>query len=592
MFKVPNRLSFLYRIKKFRRNITDLPQCDANYTPLTPLTLLKHTVKHHPFKIAYVHGKLISRTWEDMFRRVLRFISVLQVLGIENGRDDVVSIIAPNTISIFEAHYAVPGAGAILHSINTRQDVKTIAFQLKHAKSKILIVDSEFSELIKRVMETYTDGEIKPIIIDSIDSEYQMIESIKDKKLLCGGGNLILEDLLQKDGSLAPVDEAIFKLPKDEWASISLNYTSGTTGDPKGVVCHHRGAYLNAINNVIEGNIERYSGYLWVVPMFHCNGWCFPWTVAATVSTSYFMRNVRADTIFDLIDRYKITFMSGAPVTMNTMLAYPDRFKFRHKVRIWVAGAPPPPPVIRQFEKETGVSVTAAYGLTEVYGPMALHLEHPISDSPKSPSENLHHKEDELGSQRTYLSAGVLSGEMTVRDPNTLVEIPSDGHTLGEVMIRGNIVMRGYLHNEKSTKNVFAGGWFHTGDLAVSHPNGRLEIKDRAKDIIISGGENISSIEVECTLLEHPLVLDVAVVAMEDNIWGEVPCAFIVKKSLVSVTTASDSDCLSEDIIKWCRTKLAGFKSPKKIIFCDTLPKTITGKIQKHLLRNMITAEN
>lgn len=526
-----------------------------------------------------------------MYERVLRFIAVLKSLGINYGNEDVVSIISPNTVSIFEAHYAVPGAGAVLHSINTRQDINTISFQLKHSKSKIIIVDSEFSELMKQVLQTYSadENEIKPVIIDSIDPEYQIIDNIIDKTQLCGGGQFILEDLLEYDNHTIKnqdsVDnEELLKLPTDEWASISLNYTSGTTGNPKGVVCHHRGAYLNAINNIIEGQIERYSGYLWVVPMFHCNGWCFPWTVAASVSTSYFMRNVRAETMFDLIDRYKITFMSGAPVTMNIMLAYANRFKFKHKVRMWVAGAPPPPPVIKQFEKETGVAVTAAYGLTEVYGPMALHL------NDASLSLICDGREEEnaagAGAHRTYLSAGVLSGEMTVRDPETLEELPADGQTLGEVMIRGNIVMKGYLDNDIATSTAFEGGWFHTGDLAVSHPNGRLEIKDRAKDIIISGGENISSIEVECVLLEHPIVLDVAVVAMDDASWGEVPCAFVVKRS--GGNGAVVADCTEEEIIQWCRSKLAGFKRPKKIVFCDSLPKTITGKIQKHVLRKMI----
>jgi fatty-acyl-CoA synthase len=395
--------------------------------------------------------------------------------------------------------------------------------------------------------------------------------------------------------------------PDDEFDAISLNYTSGTTGNPKGVVCHHRGAYLTSMINVVEWNMPLYSKMLWVVPMFHCNGWNFPWTMAAVAGTNYFLRQIRPAQMFDIIERHQVQYFAGAPVTMNTLLAHPQKFKFKHQVKCWVAGAPPPPAVIRRFEAEIGVNVQCAYGLTETYGPMGTHnvdpdwlLTHPSAE--------------ELLIKRTFLTADGTVEDFRVLCPETMTEVPADGVTVGEVMIRGNIVMKGYLGNEKATKEAFEGGWFHSGDLAVSHGNGRIELKDRSKDIIISGGENISSIQVENHLLDHEWVGEVAVVAMADEKWGEVPLAFVVPRPGLGVTIVlSDSvknadgsmvahDALhgqslnhpdgktltAADFMAWSRTKMAGYETPKKIVFIDSLPKTSTGKTQKHILRSMI----
>ena len=355
-----------------------------------------------------------------------------------------------------------------------------------------------------------------------------------------------------------------------------MNYTSGTTGNPKGVLLHHRGAYLNAISNPLELNMPKHSKYLWIVPLFHCNGWCFAWSMAAVAGVSYFIRQVRPGSIFNLIEKHKIQFLAGAPVTMNTMLTYPEKRRFTHGVRMWTAGAPPPPSVIRRFIDEIGVTVQTAYGLTETYGPISCHNVDPVWLEEGE-------TDDSILERCTYQNHNALVEDMTVRDPETMLEVPHDGTTMGEVMIKGNIIMKGYLNNETATNEAFMGGWFHSGDLAVSHGRGRIQIKDRSKDVIISGGENISSIEVENILVTHPYILEAAVIAMPDEKWGEVPCAFVT----LNFHVKESAELTPEMVMKWARTKMAGFQTPKRVIFCD-LPKTSTGKVQKHELRKRL----
>eukprot|EP01038_Epipyxis_sp_PR26KG_P008148 gene8148-11029_t len=534
----------------------------ANYAPLTPISLFHRTIKMYPSLTAYSHGTL-HRSWKEVGIRVRQLASALTKHGIK--KNDIVSIMAPNSPAIFEAHFAIPGSQAVLHTINTRLDATTIAYQLQHSESKLVFVDSEYSILMNEVQAKLTSAGVKlPFFIDINDPEYVSSTPVTPV------GMIDYESFLATgDGgkSLLPCD--------DEWDAITLNYTSGTTGNPKGVLTHYRGAYLNAISNQVEWNMEKFPRYLWIVPMFHCNGWCFPWTMAAATGTSYFLRQIRAESIFRIIEKYRIGYMSGAPITMITMLSYPEKIKFKHPVKFWAAGAPPPPAIIQKCTEELGMHIQTAYGLTETYGPISNHIPDPYW-------KELNLSDEEILKRTTYQTHNALIEEMTVIDPDTLIPVPADGTTMGEVMMRGNIVMKGYLKNPTATEECFKGGWFRSGDLGVNHGNGRIELKDRSKDIIISGGENISSIEVENIMLTHPNVLEVAVVAMPDEKWGEVPCAFVKLNDI-----ADKSSLTGEVLMKWCRTKMAGFQSPKRIIFTE-LPKTSTGKVQKNLLRKLL----
>jgi fatty-acyl-CoA synthase len=479
------------------------------------------------------------------------------------------------------------------------------------------LVDTEFSSLIQEALALMKEGEkegekdktnivIVQIVDDPMHPALASLESIDYEDLLVlGDPNIIL------------------KLPDDEWDAISLNYTSGTTGNPKGVVSHHRGAYLNSLGNMLEWNMPIHAKFLWIVPLFHCNGWCFPWTMAVSAGTSYFLRQIRAGPIFEIIEKYKVQYFAGAPVTMNTMLAYPDKYRFKHEVKMWAAGAPPPTSVIKRFKEEIGVSVQCAYGLTETYGPICTHnvdfewlgstgsSDNDEKNNTASSSSSIfdYRKGDplcveviadsklkgfrapltahELLLKSTYLSCDTTVEDLKVFNPETMVEVPADGLTIGEVMVRGNIVMKGYLGNEKATMEAFEGGYFRTGDLAVHHGNGRIEIKDRSKDVIISGGENISSIEVEAILLTHHMIDEAAVIAMPDEKWGEVPCAFVTLRAATTSTTEGGAPT-SVELIAWARTKMAGYQAPKMIRLVDALPKTSTGKVQKNVLRNMI----
>ena len=513
---------------------------------------------HHYIIAAYVHGSCTA-TWGEVYTRIKKFSSALVKIGVNEG--DVVSIIAPNTPSIFEAHFAVPGCRGVLHTINTRLDAKTIAFQLNHAETKVLMVDTEFGKLVKDALELLPAEMSRPLIIDIQDPEFT-----DDCGELCGDGVIKYEEFLASGD-----DGRELLKPNDEWDAIGLSYTSGSTGNPKGVVNPHRGAYLNAIANAFETNIGRFAQYLWIVPLFHCNGWCFAWTMAAIAGTSYFVRQVRGDAIIDVVNKYQVRYICGAPVVMNIILSSNDGRKFNQTVKYFTAGAPPPPSVIKRFQDEMDAEVLCGYGLTETHGISSFGHPDPIyADLP----------EQERLAKGNHVSVNVLQGNLEVYDPKTMKPVPADGETMGEVVFRGNVVMKGYLDNPKATEEAFEGGWFRSGDLGVAMPNGRIALKDRSKDIIISGGENISTIEVETILLTHPAVSEIAVVAMPDEKWGEVPCAFVILHPHFKDT--SDSEILS-----WARTKMPGFMTPKRVIFSE-LPKTSTGKIQKHELRKQL----
>eukprot|EP01032_Pedospumella_encystans_P018091 gene18091-20605_t len=514
----------------------------------------------YPSKPAYVFEH-ITRTWGEVGARVNRFASALHLLGV--GRGDVVSVMAPNAPPMYEAHFAVPSIGAVLHSINTRLDVATVVYQLKHSEPKVLIVDNEFTPIMREVIETLHQENIKlPTFI-----------SIGDAHFTDAISKLDYEDFLK-------TGDTTFTLPDgvDEWDAISLNYTSGTTGNPKGVVCHHRGAYLNSVSNIVEWNMEPFAKLFMIVPMFHCNGWNFTWTMANVAGCCFFVRHVRPESIFDIIDSHKVGYMCGAPITMITMLNYPQRFKFSHTVKMLTGGAPPPPPLMKRFTEETGVSIRTSYGLTESYGPATLHHPDPEWTEVQKLSE------DTLLARCTVQAQTVIEESVRILNPETMQEVPADGATLGEVMIRGNIMMKGYFKSPEATQAAFKDGWFHTGDLAVSHGRGRFEIKDRSKDIIISGGENISSIQVETVLITHPGVMEVAVVAMPHEKWGEVPCAFVARDPAASPEHRAVTEA---ELIAWARTKMAHWQAPKKVIFSE-LPKTATGKVQKNILRTMV----
>lgn len=522
----------------------------ANYVPLSPLTFLERAASVYPKLTSIVHGNL-RYTWAETYERCRRLASALHQRGI--GEGDTVAIMGFNTPAMFEAHFGVPMTGAVLHSINTRLDAPTIAFMLQHSEAKILLTDREASPIISQALKMIEQA----ITVIDIDDE------------LAVGGELVGETTYE--AFLADGDPAfVWQLPQDEWQAISLNYTSGTTGNPKGVVYHHRGAYLNAVNNVLAWSLPKHPVYLWTLPMFHCNGWCFPWTLAAVVGTNVCLRRIDVNLIYELIASENVSHYCGAPTVHSMLINAPaeTRAKKQHLVKGMIAAAPPPAAVLAAMEQNQ-FDITHVYGLTETYGPAVLCEWH-------DEWNELTLDERARMKARQGVRYHMLEAIM-VADPETLMPVPADGETLGEVFFRGNIVMMGYLKNEKATNDAFANGWFHSGDLGVMHPDGYIELKDRSKDIIISGGENISTIEVENILYRHPAVLEAAVVARPDQQWGETPCAF--------VTLRPDAPPVSEaEIIEFCRNNMARFKVPKKVIFA-ALPKTSTGKVQKYLLR-------
>ncbi len=530
----------------------DLPRNEANFAPISPLSFIERTAEVYPDRLAIVHGAL-RQTWAQTYARTRQLASALQKAGI--GKNDTVAVMLPNTPPMVEAHFGVPMAGAVLNALNTRLDPEAIAFMLDHGEAKAVIVDPEFAGTMVKALKLRTRNE-PLLVIDVQDAlftgESQPIGSTTYEAFIAGG-----------DPAFA------WQLPGDEWDAIALNYTSGTTGNPKGVVYHHRGAAMNAISNVLEWDMPKHAVYLWTLPMFHCNGWCFPWTVAARAGVNVCLRRVEAQTIFDLMRDHGVTHYCGAPIVQGLLVNAPAEMKagIPAGIKAMVAGAAPPASMIEGME-QMGFDLTHVYGLTEVYGPATVCAKH---DS---------WNDLDIG-ERARLNArqGVryhLERDVRVLNPETMQPVPLDGETMGEIMFKGNIAMKGYLKNPKATQEAFAGGWFHSGDLAVQYADGYFKIKDRSKDIIISGGENISSIEVEDVLYRHPDVLAAAVVARPDPKWGETPCAFVELKFGAHTTP--------EDIVRHCKQHLAGFKVPRFVVFGE-LPKTSTGKIQKFELR-------
>jgi 3-(methylthio)propionyl---CoA ligase len=534
---------------------TDLDRNPANFQPLTPLTLLERAASVFPAHTAIIHGPL-RRTYAEFYARSRRLASALARRGIRRG--DTVSAMLSNTPAMLEAHYGVPMTQGVLNAINTRLDAAVIAFILDHAETKVLITDREFSKVIKEALAL---AKTKPLVIDYDDPQC----TNKGERL----GEMDYEELLSEGEP-----DFAWRMPDDEWDAISLNYTSGTTGDPKGVVYHHRGAYLLALGNVLTCGMGKHPVYLWTLPMFHCNGWCFPWTLSIVAGTHVCLRAVRAAPIYDAISAHQVTHLCGAPIVMSTLLNAPDAEKkpLPHVVQFATAAAPPPEAVLAAM-KEAGFNVTHVYGLTEVYGPACVNDWNADWDKLR-PTEQAARK------ARQGVRYPVLEA-IDALDPVTMEPVPRDGSTLGEVMFRGNVVMKGYLKNAAATAQAFEGGWFHSGDLGVMHPDGYIQLKDRSKDIIISGGENISSIEVEDALFKHPAVQAAAVVAKPDEKWGETPCAFVELKPGAKAT--------ADELIAWCRGNLASYKVPKYVVFTE-LPKTSTGKIQKFRLRDMAKA--
>jgi fatty-acyl-CoA synthase len=527
----------------------DLDRNQANYTPLTPLSLIARTAYTYPRNLAVVHGDR-RYTWAETYARCRRLASALAASGI--GIGDTVAVMAVNTPEIFEAHFGVPMTGGVLNTLNTRLDAEALAFMLRHGDAKVLITDTELAPTVAKALALLDE---KPRVVDIDDASGPGGERLGtiDYEAFIAGGN----------------PEYDWQLPSDEWNAISLNYTSGTTGNPKGVVYHHRGAYLNALSNIIDWGMPRHAVYLWTLPMFHCNGWCFPWTMAANAGTNVCLRKVDPKPIFDAIRTHKVTHYCGAPIVHLSLINAPAEMKkgIDHVVHCLVAGAAPPAAVIEGMER-MGFDITHVYGLTETYGPAAVCGKH-------TEWEELDIEARTERNGRQGVRYTVEEG-MTVMDPETMTEVPWDGETMGEIMFRGNITMKGYLKNPKATQEAFAGGWFHSGDLAVMQPDGYVKIKDRSKDIIISGGENISSLEVEDVLYRHPSVMAAAVVAKPDEKWGETPCAFVELKPGASTTET--------ELIEHCRRHLARFKAPRYVVFGE-LPKTSTGKIQKFVLR-------
>ena len=528
----------------------ELDQLAANFVPLSPLSFIERTAKVYPNRLSVIHGDR-RYTWAETYARSRQLADALSKRGI--GKGDTVAIMGANTPETYEAHYGVPMTGAVLNTLNIRLDAATIAYILDHGEAKVLLTDREFSPTVKEALE---QCEASPIVID-IDDE------------LANGGELIGEMDYETfiSGGSADFD---WSLPDDEWHAISLNYTSGTTGNPKGVVYHHRGAYLNAIGNIMAWNMDMHPVYLWTLPMFHCNGWCFPWTIAAYAGTNICLRNVSAKGIFDAIADHKIDHFCGAPIVLGMIVNAPkdEQKPFDYTIHVMTAGAPPPATILQSMSN-AGFDVTHAYGLTETYGPATVCAwQDDWDDLPAT--------EQAAMKSRQGVNYVVLD-QLNIIDPETMEPVPADGETMGEVMFRGNNVMKGYLKNPAASKEALSGGWFHSGDLGVMHPDGYIQLKDRSKDIIISGGENISSIEVENALYQHPGVLAAAVVAKADDKWGETPCAFIELKP-------GAGDVTEEEIIQFSRDNLAHFKCPRHVVFGE-LPKTSTGKIQKFVLR-------
>ncbi|MBI5164109.1 MAG: acyl-CoA synthetase [Magnetospirillum sp.] len=523
----------------------------ANFVPLTPLSLIERAASVYPDHLSVIHGEQ-TFTWAQSYERARRLASALSRRGI--GFGDTVAVMAPNVPAIFEAHFGVPMVGAVLNALNIRLDAEALAFILQHGEAKVLITDREFSGVIAKALELVAR---KPLVIDIDDPAYS-------------GGTLV--GAMTYEAFLATGDpEFAWRWPADEWEAIALNYTSGTTGNPKGVVYHHRGAFLNALGNAVTWGMTGHPVYLWTLPMFHCNGWCFPWTIAALAGTNVCLRRVSAADMFGAIERHKVTHLCGAPIVMGMLINASDgeRRPLPHTVQFMTAAAPPPAAVIGRLEGQ-GFKITHLYGMTEVYGPASVCAWHESWD--ERPLEERARLKARQG-VRYVVQEGLM-----VADPVTLKPVPQDARTMGEVFFRGNITMKGYLKNPKATEECFAGGWFHTGDLGVWHPDGYIELKDRSKDIIISGGENISTIEVESVLYQHPAVMEAAVVARPSEKWGETPCAFVTLQAGATVT--------DEDLMAFCREKLAHFKCPRTVVF-GPLPKTSTGKIQKFILREM-----
>jgi fatty-acyl-CoA synthase len=531
---------------------TDLDRNPANFQPLTPLTFLERAAAVFPNHTAVIHGGL-ERSYAEFYARARRLASALAKRGI--GRGDTVSVLAANTPAMLEAHYGVPMSGAVLNTLNTRLDAPIIAFSLDHADAKVVIVDREFSRVVK---DALARTKVKPLVIDYDDPEYsgagERIGSIEYEEFLNTGDR-----------------DFAWSMPGDEWDAISLNYTSGTTGDPKGVVYHHRGAFLLAVGNVVTCGMSKHPVYLWTLPMFHCNGWCFTWSISVLAGTHVCLRQVRAPAMYDAIATHKVTHLCGAPIVMATLLNSPaaEKKPLPHMVEFFTAAAPPPEAVLAAM-KEAGFNVTHLYGLTETYGPAVVNDWHAAWNA-LTPGEQAARK------ARQGVRYPMLEG-LDVIEPDTMRPVPRDGETMGEVMFRGNVVMKGYLKNREASEKAFAGGWFHSGDLGVMHPDGYIQLKDRSKDIIISGGENISSIEVEDALYKHPAVQAAAVVAKPDTKWGETPCAFVELKP--------GREASADELVTWCRQNLASFKCPRYVVFTE-LPKTSTGKIQKFKLREM-----
>jgi len=529
----------------------DLPKNPANYRPLTPLTFLERAADVYPDYIAIIHGAL-RRTYRDFHARSKKLASALAKRGI--GRGDTVAVLLANTPAMLECHYGVPMTGAVLNTLNTRLDAAIISFSLDHGEAKVVIVDREFSKIMKAALQTC---KAKPLVIDYDDPEFE------------GEGERI--GSLEYENFIAEGTSDYQRVaPGDEWDAISLNYTSGTTGNPKGVVYHHRGAHLLAQGNVLTCGMAKHPVYLWTLPMFHCNGWCFPWSISVAVGTHVCLRQVRAKLMYDAIATHKVTHLCGAPIVMSTLLNAPDDEKkpLPHIVEFFTAAAPPPEAVLAGM-KAAGFNVTHLYGLTETYGPAVVNDWHkswddfePVAQAAKKARQGVRY--------------GALE-DLDVMDPETMAPVQRNGEAMGEVMFAGNVVMKGYLKNKKATEDAFKGGYFHSGDLGVRHADGYVQLKDRSKDIIISGGENISSIEVEDALFKHPAVQAAAVVAKPDEKWGETPCAFVELKPGKTAT--------ADELIAWCKTHLASYKCPRHIVFTE-LPKTSTGKIQKFVLRD------
>ncbi|MCP4492291.1 MAG: acyl-CoA synthetase [Gammaproteobacteria bacterium] len=534
----------------------NLERNDANYTPLSPLSFLERAASVYPETVAVVHGE-VRHSWAQTYKRCRQLASALKGRGIQPG--DTVATMLPNVPAMYEAHFGIPMAGNILHALNYRLDAEVLAFMLQHGQSRAILVDPEYAALIKQALSKF-DNDL--LVIDIADASFEGGESI---------GEIEYEAFLREGDA-----EFTWSLPEDEWQAISLNYTSGTTGNPKGVVYHHRGAYLNAVSNIMTWNITAHPVYLWTLPMFHCNGWCFPWTIAAMNGTNVCLRAVRDEPIYQLMKQERVTHLCGAPIVLSLIANAPDAMKagVNHAVNIMTAASAPPPTILEAMER-LKFNVTHAYGLTETYGPAVVCAWHqewselPIVEQAAFKSRQ--------GVRYPMLEA------LMVADPQTLEPVVKDGETLGEIFFKGNIVMKGYLKNADATQAALAGGWFHSGDLAVWHEDGYIEIKDRSKDVIISGGENISSIEVENAIYRHPAVMEVAVVARKDEKWGETPCAFV---SLKDGAEASEAD-----IIEFCQENMARYKAPKTVVF-GSLAKTSTGKIQKFLLRSIANELN